>query len=81
VAHFQALLQGKLDQRYAESCRQTVEQEAALGLDARMRSTAGSYVLKGRSTLSRASIAFPRRGLPRRRGAYRRPSASTSPMP
>jgi Protoglobin len=46
VAHFQALLQGKLDQRYAESCRQTVEQEAALGLDARMRSTAGSYVLK-----------------------------------
>ena len=37
---------GKLDQRYAESCRQTVEQEAALGLDARMRSTAGSYVLK-----------------------------------
>ena len=46
VAHFQALLQGNLDQRYAESCRQTVEQEAALGLDARMRSTAGSYVLK-----------------------------------
>jgi Methyl-accepting chemotaxis protein (MCP) signalling domain len=46
VAHFQALLQGRLDQRYAESCRQTVEQEAALGLDARMRSTAGSYVLK-----------------------------------
>ena len=34
VAHFQALLQGKLDQRYAESCRQTVEQEAALGLKA-----------------------------------------------
>ena len=65
VAHFQALLQGKLDQRYAESCRQTVEQEAALGLDARMRNTA----------------AFPRRGSPRRPGAYRRPSASTSPVP
>jgi methyl-accepting chemotaxis protein len=46
VAHFQALLQGTLDERYAESCRRTVEQEAALGLDARMRSTAGSYVLK-----------------------------------
>jgi hypothetical protein len=34
-----------------------------------------------RSTLWRASIAFPRRGSPRRPGAYRRPSASTSPMP
>src|ERR1700728_3246689 len=46
TAHFQALLGGKLDERYAESCRHTVEQEAALGLDARIRSTAGSYVLK-----------------------------------
>ena len=46
AAHFQALLQGQLDQGYAELCRRTVEQEAALGLDARMRSTAGSYVLK-----------------------------------
>jgi len=45
VAHFQALLGGKLDGRYAEWCRQTVEQEAALGLDARMRSTSGSFVL------------------------------------
>jgi methyl-accepting chemotaxis protein len=46
VAHFQALLGGKLDERYAESCRQTVRQEAAIGLDARMRSTAGSFMLK-----------------------------------
>ena len=46
TAHFRALLGGKLDERYAESCRHTVEQEAALGLDARIRSTAGSYVLK-----------------------------------
>ena len=46
VAHFQALLQGKLDQRYAESCRNTVAREAELGLDGRMRSTAGNYVLK-----------------------------------
>jgi len=46
TAHFQALLAGKLDERYADSCRNTVEQEAALGLDARLRSTAGSYVLK-----------------------------------
>ncbi len=46
VAHFQALLGGKLDRRYAESCRQTVEQEAAIGLDARIRSTAGNFVLK-----------------------------------
>ncbi len=47
TAHFRALLGGKLDQRYAESCRDTVEQEVALGFDARIRSTAGSYVLKG----------------------------------
>ena len=46
VAHFSALLGGNLDEAYAESCRRTVEQEAALGFDARMRSTAGNYVLK-----------------------------------
>jgi methyl-accepting chemotaxis protein len=45
-AHFRALLSGKLDRDYAESCRRTVEQEASIGLDARVRSTAGSYVLK-----------------------------------
>ena len=46
VAHFQALLGGKLDRQYAESCRQTVQQEAGLGLDARVRSTSGTFVLK-----------------------------------
>jgi methyl-accepting chemotaxis protein len=46
LSHFEALLGGNIDERYAESCRETVRQEAALGLDARMRSTAGSYVLK-----------------------------------
>jgi methyl-accepting chemotaxis protein len=45
LAHFRALLAGKLDANYTESCRRTVEQEAALGFDARFRSTAGSYVL------------------------------------
>src|SRR5579883_17422 len=47
TAHFRALLGGALDQNYAASCRETVAQEAALGFDARIRSTAGSYVLKG----------------------------------
>ena len=46
TAHFKALLGGNLDERYAESCRHTVEREAALGFDARIRSTAGNYVLK-----------------------------------
>ena len=46
AAHFRALLGGKLDGAYAESCRHTVAQEAAIGLDARVRSTAGSYVLQ-----------------------------------
>ena len=44
VSHFQALLGGKLDRAYAKSCRQTVEKEAELGLDAQIRSTSGSYV-------------------------------------
>jgi methyl-accepting chemotaxis protein len=46
LAHFRALLGGKLDRDYAESCRHTVHQEAALGMDARIRSTGGNYVLK-----------------------------------
>jgi methyl-accepting chemotaxis protein len=46
VAHFEALLGGQLDEAYAESCRRTVEQEAALGLDGRMRSSAGNFVLR-----------------------------------
>jgi methyl-accepting chemotaxis protein len=46
LAHLQALLGGKLDRHYAESCRATVLQEAAIGLDARIRSTAGSYALR-----------------------------------
>ena len=46
VAHLEALLNGELDERYFESCRKTVEQESALGFDARLRSTAGNYVLR-----------------------------------
>src|ERR1700683_4338629 len=46
LAHFRALFGGNLEREYAESCRRTVEQEAALGFDGRIRSTAGSYVLK-----------------------------------
>ncbi len=46
LAHFRALLGAKLDRDYAESCRHTVHQEAALGMDGRIHSTSGSYVLK-----------------------------------
>jgi methyl-accepting chemotaxis protein len=46
MAHFEALLNGNLDQRYLESCRNTVEQEATIGLDGRMRNTSGNYVLR-----------------------------------
>jgi methyl-accepting chemotaxis protein len=46
LAHYQALLGGKLDRHYAELCRDTIEQETAIGLDARMRSIAGSFVLR-----------------------------------
>src|ERR1700689_5332166 len=46
TSHFKALLGGNLDDQYMESCRRTVEQEAAIGLDARMRSSAGNFVLR-----------------------------------
>ena len=46
VAHFRGLLGGTLDHRYAESCRRTVEKEAEMGLDARLRSTSGSIVVQ-----------------------------------
>ena len=46
IEHFKALLSGELDERYFESCRRTVEQEAAIGFDARLRSTAGNFVLR-----------------------------------
>jgi methyl-accepting chemotaxis protein len=46
VAHFKVLLSGNIDRHYAESCRRTVQHETALGLDARMRNTAGTFVLR-----------------------------------
>lgn len=46
IAHLEALLSGELDDRYFESSRRTVEQEAAMGFDARLRSTAGNYVFQ-----------------------------------
>ena len=47
MAHLEALLNGDVDDRYFESCRRTVEQEATFGIDARFRSTAGNYLLRG----------------------------------
>ena len=46
TSHFQALLSGNLDGRYIEMCRTTVQQEAAIGFDARMRASAGNFVLR-----------------------------------
>ncbi len=46
ILHLEALLSGELDERYFDSCRHTVEQEAALGFDARLRSTAGNFVFR-----------------------------------
>ncbi|MGA8319676.1 MAG: hypothetical protein WB774_02350 [Xanthobacteraceae bacterium] len=45
--HLEALLNGDVDDRYFESCRRTVEQEATFGIGARFRSTAGNYPLRG----------------------------------
>ncbi len=46
MSHFEALLVGTLDNSYIERCRATVEQETALGFDARIRSTMGNCVLR-----------------------------------
>ena len=45
ASHFEALLGGELDQHYVVSCRRTVEQETAVEIDSRMRSSAGNFVL------------------------------------
>jgi methyl-accepting chemotaxis protein len=47
MAHLEALLNGDVDAGYFESCRHTVEREATFGIDARFRSTAGNYLLRG----------------------------------
>jgi methyl-accepting chemotaxis protein len=46
TAHFKTLLSGKFAAEYAESCRRTVEQETAVGFDARVRCNVGNCVLR-----------------------------------
>jgi len=46
ISHFELLLSGNLDHRYAESCRTMVQEEAAFGLDGRVRSSVGNFVLR-----------------------------------
>ncbi len=46
VSHFESLLGGQLDERYINSCLKTVEEEAAIGFDGRIRSSAGNFVLR-----------------------------------
>jgi methyl-accepting chemotaxis protein len=46
LSHLEKLLRGELDNEYLMSCQETVEQEAALGLDARMRATVGNYIFR-----------------------------------
>jgi methyl-accepting chemotaxis protein len=62
MSHFEALLGGPLDIHYAERCRATVQQETALGFDARMRSTMGNCVLRaGTAALTRKYWYSPAR--------------------
>jgi methyl-accepting chemotaxis protein len=62
LEHLKALLSGELGERYFESCRHTVEQEAAIGFDARLRSTAGNFVLRAAiDALTRKHRFSPRR--------------------
>ena len=50
MSHFKTLLGGRLDSAYAELCCKTVQAEADIGLDSRMRSTAGGFVLRAAVT-------------------------------
>jgi methyl-accepting chemotaxis protein len=45
ITHFESLLGGDIGNLYVELCRTTVKEEAAVGLDARIRSSAGNHVL------------------------------------
>ncbi|MCC6946620.1 MAG: hypothetical protein IT539_02535 [Bradyrhizobiaceae bacterium] len=46
IGHFEILLNGNLDHDYAESCGNMVREEAAFGLDGRVRSSVGNFVLR-----------------------------------
>jgi methyl-accepting chemotaxis protein len=58
--HFTSLLSGELGADYADLCRKTVNAEAAMGLDARIRSSAGNHVLTASiKEISRKYRFFP----------------------
>ena len=58
--HFTSLLSGELGADYADLCRRTVKEEAAMGLDARIRSSAGNHVLTAAiKEISRKYRFFP----------------------
>jgi methyl-accepting chemotaxis protein len=46
LSHFRALLGGRFDEHYFDSCRKTVEQEAAIGFDVRGRIHAAQVVFR-----------------------------------
>jgi hypothetical protein len=66
ISHFRILLGGNVDHRCAESCRNTVEQEAARGVDARMRAGAGHFLLKAALPLLARKYCFSPAGLAER---------------
>jgi methyl-accepting chemotaxis protein len=46
LSHYRALLPGRFDQAYADACRETLRQHAAIGLESRARIFAGNCVLR-----------------------------------
>src|SRR5437899_191303 len=46
TSHYEVLLGGNLDSRYVESCENTALRETEIGLDSRMRSSTGNFVLR-----------------------------------
>lgn len=62
TSHLTALASGDLGPPYIASCRRTVAQESAMGIDARFRGTAGNYLLQvAIDVLTRKYRFFPTR--------------------
>jgi methyl-accepting chemotaxis protein len=51
LAQFRALLKGRFDAAYLETCRRTTEREIALGLEARARMNTGAAILRAASNV------------------------------
>ena len=81
AAHFRALLGGKLDGAYANRAGTLWRRRRRSGSTRACALRPAVTCSRRRSTRWRASTGFRRQKSPSAAASYRRPSASTSPMP